>query len=212
MKPLVIWGAGGHAREVNYLCERLGRTVLGFLDERPHMRGVIVDDLPIFGDLSDLDSRPNQVEIVCAGVGDPILKRKFHDKTVRLGFALAQPLIHPNVHVSTRNMIAPGTVICEGVTMTVNINLGHCVIVNRGTTIGHDAVIADFATLSPSVSISGNVHIGEGVYIGTNAAIREKVSVGSWSVIGGSAFVTNDIPPHTLYAGVPAVFKKNLEP
>lgn len=29
MRKIIIWGSGGHAREVNWLCEELGVRVLG---------------------------------------------------------------------------------------------------------------------------------------------------------------------------------------
>ena len=47
IKPLVIWGCGGHAREVLHLCEQLGIEVAGFLDERSEWKGQIVDDVPV---------------------------------------------------------------------------------------------------------------------------------------------------------------------
>jgi hypothetical protein len=41
-QKLVIWGCGGHGREVLSLCEDLGFEVVGFLDERPEMKGRVV--------------------------------------------------------------------------------------------------------------------------------------------------------------------------
>lgn len=38
MRKLVIWGSGGHAREINWLCEELDVQVMGFLDERPEFK------------------------------------------------------------------------------------------------------------------------------------------------------------------------------
>jgi sugar O-acyltransferase (sialic acid O-acetyltransferase NeuD family) len=207
---LIIWGCGGHAREVNLLCEQIGHEVIGFIDERPEMKGAIVDDIPVLGDIGDIIEMRNEVEVVCAGVGDPALKKRFAEKTVSAGFKLAETLIHPSVYISKRNRLGIGSVICAGSLLTVGIQIGDFVIINRITNIGHDVVISDFATISPGVNVSGNVTIGEGAYIGTGASIREKVRVGAWSVIGGGAFVNCDVPDKTLYAGVPAVFKKIL--
>ena len=77
MRLLIIWGCGGHAREVNHLCDQIGIEVAGFLDERPEMKGEIVDDFPVLGDIGDISFPRDGVHVTCAGVGDPALKKKF---------------------------------------------------------------------------------------------------------------------------------------
>ena len=210
IKPLVIWGCGGHAREVLHLCEQLGIEVAGFLDERSEWKGQIVDDVPVLGDLPDILSLQNQVKIVCAGVGDPSLKKRLVEKTKKLGFQFADTLVHPSVFISKRNRLGIGSVICEGAIITTNVEIKNFVIINRGVDISHDDRIEDYVTVAPGVSIAGNVTIHEGAYIGIGTSIREKITIGSWSVIGGGAFVKESIPERTLYAGVPATFKKKL--
>ncbi|QYR19858.1 acetyltransferase [Paenibacillus sp. sptzw28] len=210
MKELVIWGCGGQAREVLDLCEQLQLTVLGFLDESPEMKGKVVDDLPVLGDVHDIAHLKNSVQLVVPGVGSPALKKRFAGKTIEAGFEPAPALIHPSVRISRRTRIGYGSIICEGSVLTVNIDIGSFVIVNRCATIGHDSCMGDYATVSPGANISGNVTAGEGVFIGTGASIREKIGIGAWSVIGGGAFVKDDVPEAALYAGVPAVMKKRL--
>ncbi len=209
-RELLIWGCGGFGREVHWLCEILGIEVVGFLDERPQMKGVVVDAVPVMGDITDLIHLRGKVPVLCAGVGDPALKRKFASKTLDAGFAFAEPIIHPDVRVSKRNHIGTGSVITEGTIMTVNVDIGRHVVVNLACTLGHDIVMEDYCTVSPGVNLSGNVRVGEGAYLGTGCAIREKVVIGPWSVVGGGAFVARDVRAHTLVAGVPADFKKDL--
>ena len=48
------------------------------------------------------------------------------------------------------------------------------------------------------------VVIGHSVWIGDNVTILSGVSVGHGSVIGAGAVVTKDVPPCSVYAGVPA--------
>ncbi|WP_248927672.1 acetyltransferase [Paenibacillus hamazuiensis] len=209
MRKIVIWGSGGHARETNWLCEELGVEVAGFLDERPEMKGRSVNGVPVLGTLPDIEALRHEVEIVCAGVGDPALKKRFADDTVRAGFRLAAPLIHPRVRLSRRTEVGEGSMICDGVTMTDNIRIGRHVIINRNATISHDTVIGDFVTIAPGVNLAGNVAIGDGAYIGIGASVREKRRIGCWSMVGGGAFVKEDIPDFTMAAGVPAVVKKS---
>ncbi len=207
---LIIWGCGGQARELILLCEQIGLEVIGFLDERPDMKGKVIDDVPVLGDIEDIGEMRGMVKIVCAGVGDPELKKRFSMKTIRAGFDLAEPLVHPSVYISKRNSIGMGSVICDGTTLTINVRIGSHVIINRGCNIGHDTTIGDFTTISPGVNISGNVTIEEGVFFGTGASASEKLHIGAWSIIGGGAFVNNDVKAEALFAGVPAVFKKRV--
>ena len=131
-------------------------------------------------------------------------------KLKRFGFQFADSLVHPSVFISDRNQLGIGSIICEGTIITTNVVIKDFVIINRGVNISHDDQIEDYVTVSPGVNIAGNVTIKEGAYIGIGSSIREKVTIGSWSVIGGGAFVKEDVPEKTLYAGVPAKFKKRL--
>lgn len=210
IKALVIWGCGGHGREVLHLCEQIGVEVVGFLDERPEWKGQIVDDVPVLGDLPDISFMQDQVKIVCAGVGNPYLKKRFVEKTKKFGFQFADTLVHPSVFISKRNRLGMGSVICQGTIITTNVEIGNFVIINRGVNISHDDRIQNYVTVSPGVHIAGNVTIQEGAYIGIGSSICEKTTIGAWSVIGGGSFVKEDVPGNTLYAGVPAKFKKSL--
>lgn len=217
MQGIIIYGAGGFAREVCYLCEELKITVLGLLDERPEMKGKIINGLQILGDIGDVENwlhknglTKSGVSILSSGVGDPALKKKFTEKTIQAGYEITGPLIHPGVRISRWVDIGRGSIICQGNVLTVNINVGNYVTINQKCSIGHDDEIGDFVTISPGVNISGVVRIGAGTFIGTGASIRENITVGEWSVLAGNSFVKNNVPPHCLFAGVPAILKKQL--
>ena len=54
------------------------------------------------------------------------------------------------------------------------------------------------------------VVIKDGVWIGTGAIILPGVTIAEGCVIGAGAVVVESTEPHGLYAGVPAVRKKDL--
>ncbi|UQZ36917.1 acetyltransferase [Paenibacillus sp. PK3_47] len=208
MRKIVIWGSGGHAREVHWLCEELEIHVEGFLDERPEMKGQMVDGVPVLGTLDDIKLLKNEVELVCSGVGDPALKKRFVITTLKSGFRISSPLVHPLVQISRRNSIGEGSIIFEGALLSGNIKIGQHVNINRGASLSHDVVIGNYVSIAPGVRLAGNVTVDEGAFIGIAASVREKRHIGCWSTIGGGAFVKEDIPAFTLAAGVPAVIKK----
>lgn len=50
--------------------------------------------------------------------------------------------------------------------------------------------------------------IGDSVYIGAHARINANISIGNGVTIGAGAFVTEDIPDHSLVLGNPARIAK----
>lgn len=207
IQPLVILGAGGFAREtldvvdaINAVSEQF--DMRGFIVDADYARpGETVNDKPILGDFDWLAGRPD-VLAVC-GVGAPHIRRQMILKAAQMGIQFAV-LVHPRATLTRWVELGAGTIITAGCVLTNQIRLGQHVHLNLNCTVGHDALIDDFATLSPGIHVSGGVHIEEGAYIGTGAALIEKVTIGKWSTIGAGSAVVRDIPPNVTAVGVPA--------
>jgi len=56
------------------------------------------------------------------------------------------------------------------------------------------------------------IHIGDNVWIGHDSSIEKGVTIGNNSIVASNSVVTNDIPPSTIVAGVPAkpIFTGNI--
>jgi carbonic anhydrase/acetyltransferase-like protein (isoleucine patch superfamily) len=78
---------------------------------------------------------------------------------------------------------------------------------------GAPLIIGDDVTVGHSVTLHGCT-IGNGAFIGMQAIIMDKVVVGEGALIGARSLVTEGtvIPPHTLWVGAPAKFKRDLNP
>lgn len=212
-EEIVIFGAGGFAREVAWLLsyrERLGtHRVVGFVEDEA-AEGKNVNGQPVMS-WDAFMSLPQKPHMAIA-VGDPWARKAIAMRCNEADARFAT-LVHHSVEMSEFVEIGVGSIICCGSILTVNIKLGRHVHVNLDCTIGHDVYIGDFSTLSPGVHVSGNVHIGDGVYIGTGANIINGVSdkplvIADGTVIGAGACVTKSTEPYGLYAGVPAQLKK----
>ena len=55
-----------------------------------------------------------------------------------------------------------------------------------------------------------SVIIEDDVWIGANAVVLPGVTIGQHSVVAAGAVVTQDVPPYTVVAGVPAKVVKKL--
>lgn len=207
MRPIVIFGAGGFAREVLALLRDINQgsanwDILGFLDDHDSSWGKQLDDLPVLGGRGWLKQQAQTV-YVAMGVGSPVVKRKLALE-LRADVAGFPPLLHPTV-VRTKYLdIGDGAVITAGNILTSQIHIGSFAMLNLMCTVGHDAFIGDYSTVAPGCNVSGNVRIGEGCDIGTGSKIIQGVSIGEWSVVGAGAVVSRDVPANCTAVGVPA--------
>jgi sugar O-acyltransferase (sialic acid O-acetyltransferase NeuD family) len=207
MKALVIFGAGGFAREVLALLrdvndERQRWEILGFLDDRDDSRGRQLDDLPVLGGRDWLKNRADPVHLAF-GIGNPAVKRKLALE-LRADVAGFPPLVHPTVTRTKYVDLGEGAVITAGNILTSQIRIGSFAMLNLMCTVGHDTVVGAYSTVAPGCNISGNVTVGEGSDIGTGSKIIQGITIGEWSIIGAGAVVSRDVPANCTAVGVPA--------
>lgn len=108
----------------------------------------------------------------------------------------------------------------------VNIGTYSRIATQSKVKIGDSALIAAYVYIGPGnhqmgdsetplisrdMEIKGGVEIGAHAWIGAHSTIVDGVSVGEGSIIGAHSFVKDNVPPHTLVAGVPAKVIKVLK-
>lgn len=205
MHDLVLFGAGGHGREMHDLVEDINATgrkwnLLGFLDDDASLHDTEVHGLPVLGGAEWLDKHRYVYTSIAIGSTTTkeaiVRKLKAHSK-----FAT---LIHPSVYVGTRVTIGEGTLVSGGSRITTDVFIGRHVIVNVHCTVMHDCIVEDFVTLAPNVNLSGGTVLKEGCDLGTNAVILPGITVGGWAIVGAGAVVIEDLPGQVTAVGVPA--------
>lgn len=214
-RRIVIFGAGGHGREVLQLVRDINRVKLewlfeGFLVDPAYMNDTLLHNSPILGDINWLKNNPG-VELIVA-VGDPAARHRITNTIRQLYDNPFATLIHPRAWVGDHVSIGVGSVICAGCLITTDVLIGEHVHVNIGSTLSHDVVLGDYATLSPNVSLTGNTKIGAGAEIGTGSIVIPRLTVGEWSVIGAGSTVTKPVPANTTAVGSPAKVIKERQP
>lgn len=215
MSEMVIYGAGGFAREVAQLARDLAErgapiTLKGFLSDDVSTHGTIIAGLPVLGGGEYLKAHSGRFD-VAIGVGTPAVKRRL--APLILAHAKGCPvLMHPTVVSSPSVTLGPGTIVCAGSILTVDIIVGSFVTINLACTVGHDSRLLNYVTLAPSVNVSGNVTVAEGTDVGTGSRIIQGKRLGHWSMIGAGAVVTTDTPDNCTAVGVPARPIKFREP
>lgn len=208
---LVILGAGGFAREVAWLIANINQlqpktwNVIGFWEQGAERIGQLINGVPVVGADSVRQYVPNLYAV--AAIADPKSKERAVQEAHTTGCKFAT-LIHPTVQYDQSTIkIGPGTIICGGSILSVNIAIGAHVIINLDCTIGHDTIIEDYATILPGCHIAGYTTIRRSALLGAGMVTIPRCEIGASSVIGAGAVVVRNIPPNARATGVPAKTK-----
>jgi UDP-N-acetylbacillosamine N-acetyltransferase len=204
--PLVLYGAGGHARVVADIARLGGQYVVtGFLDDINRDRlGTPLEQPPILGGFGHLEAlRAQGVRHIFIAIGDCGQRLRLAEMVSRAGFE-SPTLVHPRAVVASDVRIGGGTVVVAGGIVNPGARLGAHVIVNTAASVDHDCVVADGVHIACGARLAGGVQVGRGAWIGLGALIREHVRVGAGSVVGAGAVVLDDVPEGVVAYGCPA--------
>lgn len=214
MSIKLIVGAGRQAAETYYLIEDLGfaNDIVCFADDKAdEIRSFLNRDVYTINHVIDKYQQAKSKPEVLVAVGDVEINKRLVKKFTDAGFSFFNA-IDKSINTKRQKQIGAGVIIAQGSVLTCNISIGNHVIVNIGCTISHDCVIGNHVNISPGSHLAGRVEIEDDVFVGTGATFIPKVKVGKGSVVAAGACVTNNVPPFSMVAGVPAIIKKQLQP
>lgn len=226
--PLVVFGAGGHGREVLDIVEAVNVVaptwrVLGVVADTDPL-GAAVDDhfrsafrrrgYVYLGPNPDAswgvgrgavpDAVPSATAFVI-GIGDPAARARIDQRIAsEHGSLYLATLVHPIASLGSDNRIGAGCVIAAGARVTTNVSLGRHVHLNINATVSHDCVVDDYVTCAPGSTVCGDVRIGANTYIGAGATIIQGRRIGRNAKVGAGAVVVDDVADGVTVVGVPA--------
>lgn len=205
-RPLIVIGAGGHAKVLIEALLRSGMPLAGIVDADPARHGTTLLDQPIRGgDELILAHAPAEVLLVngLGSIADPSLRIRIFETFKGHGYRF-ETVIHPSAIVASDALFGEGVQVMAGTVMQPGCRLGDNSIINTGATLDHDCLIGKHVHIAPGVTLSGGVTVGEGAHIGTGATVIQGITIGPKAVVGAGAVVIRDVAANSTVSGVPA--------
>jgi UDP-perosamine 4-acetyltransferase len=203
--PVIVLGAGGHAKVLINALQLCSVEILGITDPDPKLVGQDILGVPILGtdvELKNYSAEKIQLINGLGSVGLPIARCRLFDECKKLGFSLAT-VIHPSAVMANDVDLGEGTQIMAGVVLQPGVRLGDNVIINTSASVDHDCRIGNHAHIAPGATLSGDVHVGRGAHVGAGASVVQGVRVGDGSLVGAGSLVLKDIPDNVKAYGCP---------
>ena len=191
MQPVVLVGAGGHARSV---ANAIGLSPARFVDANED------EDF-----LSGYAGERVVVAVGYVGEGDPreSVRRRVINRYAQVGVAFGTLIAHDS-SVAPDAAIGAGSVVMTRAVVDTGARIGMHAVINIGATIGHDAELGENVNVALGAVVSGGVSLGDNVFVGAGAVLRQGVRIVANAVIGMGAVVVSDITEAGTYVGCPA--------
>lgn len=141
-------------------------------------------------------------------VRNPLMRRVGHD-------------IHPTALINPGTFLGAWTGLTLKERAFVNYNcfldLGAPITMGMNSGIGYETMLItcghnvgpEWARIGEPVN--SPIVIEDGTWVGARVTVMPGVTIGAGSVVAAGSVVTTDCEPNSLYAGVPAVFKRRLD-
>jgi acetyltransferase EpsM len=205
-EPVVIFGAGGHAKVVvdAILSAKLRPDFL--VEDKPERAELF--DVRLLASADRLWQTMRQFRFVVA-VGDNASRRRiFAELKTRGGVPIN--VVHPAATVSPRAKLGWGVVVFAGAVINPGATVGDNCIVNTSASIDHECVIGAHAHLCPGVRLAGNVNVGAGTMIGVGAVVLPQITIGEWTTVGAGSMVNRHLPANVVAFGCPAKVRRSF--
>lgn len=184
--PILLVGAGGHARACIDVIELERRFTVAGLVGLPDEVGTRILGYPVLGTDADLPTLLGMYTYALVTVGQiktPELRMRLFDLLERNGCDLPV-IVSLGAYVSPRATVGAGTIVMHGAVVNAGAVVGRNCIINSQSLVEHDAVIADHCHIATAAAINSGVHIGAGTFIGSNSSVRQSINIGERCLIG----------------------------
>jgi sugar O-acyltransferase (sialic acid O-acetyltransferase NeuD family) len=203
LPPLLLVGAGGHARACIDVIEAAEVFKIAGLVGKAEEIGAVHAGYPVIAtdaELPKLVSSCHYALIVVGQLLSPDARIRLYRQLRMLGYELPS-IISPLAYVSRHATLGPGTIVMHGSVVNAGATVGANCIVNTSAVIEHDVMVGDHCHISTGVILNGGVCVGKGSFVGSRCVVREGVVLGQRCVVGVGLSVRHNLSDRTRFTG-----------
>lgn len=194
--PLVILGAGGHAKVLLSLAQASGLNVFGVCDPELAQQGCDQwRGVRALGGDEALDAMdPASVGLI-NGIGQLVGstgRRKVFERLKAKGFRFPA-LVHPAAWVDASASLEEGVQVMAGAVIQADVKIGSNSIINTGASLDHDCYLGAHVHVAPGATLCGNVQVKDRAFIASGATVIQGLTVGEDAVVGAGAVLVRDL-------------------
>jgi sugar O-acyltransferase (sialic acid O-acetyltransferase NeuD family) len=193
--PVIIVGAGGHARVLVDALRTAGRPILGVVDPKLTTDAAGPLGLKVLGGDEALGQYcADKIELV-NGIGGTGSTERRHDVFAQFcarGFRFSS-VVHRSAVVSEFAELGQGVQVMAGCVIQCGAIIGANTIINTNASIDHDCKIGQSVHVAPGVTLSGAATIGDRSHIGTGACVIQGIKIGQRCLVAAGAVVYRDL-------------------
>lgn len=209
-RPLILLGAGGHARVMTALLRATGHSPIGVCD--PTLVASAVSNwegLDVLGGDEALEHfAPDRVALVL-GVGQLAvgsLRKQLYVLWRKQGYAFPA-LVHPTAWVAPDVQLGDGVQVMAGAVIQPGCVIGENCIINTHASIDHDCRIGSHVHVAPGATLCGTVTVDSGVFVGAGATVIQGVQIGESAVVGAGVTLVHDLKTATTILGAASRYR-----
>lgn len=205
--PVILMGAGGHAKVVLNLLRLLKHPVSGVID--PQLKQKAITEwrgLPVLGGDADVyQHSPNSV-LLANGLGSlpgKNLRQTLFEKFKEAGYTFIT-LVHPTAIIADGVELAEGVQIMAGCILQPDIKIAENTLINTGVQLDHDCKVGKHCHIAPGVILCGDVHLEDRCHLGPGSCVVQGLHLEQGAILGaGSTLLTNLPAGHKYLAAKP---------
>jgi len=194
LEPILLVGAGGHAKSCIDVIEQEGRFSIEGLIGLENEVGNQILGYPVVGtdkNFPTLLQNNKNILITIGQIKSPELRINLYEQLKKYNCNFPT-VVSPSAYISKHAVLGEGTIVMHGAIINAGAVVGDNCIINSQALIEHDVTISAHCHIATAVAINGGVNIGQGTFIGSNSSIRQNISIEENSLIGMGQQVLSD--------------------
>lgn len=204
--PLIVLGAGGHAKVLIDALTLAGRRIAFSVDVDPARHGSSLAGVLVRGGDDLVFAHAPESVLLVHGLGSTRQcedRKRLFDRMKQRGYRFAQ-VVHPSAVISPSASLGEGVQVLAGAVVGPDARLEENVVINTNASVDHDGHVGRHAHVGPGACLGGGVRVGERSHIGSGATIIQYRTLGAGVLVGAGAVVVSDLPSGVTAYGVPA--------